>query len=176
MDRSALLERRFGCSQGSRFPLVLRDLRRDWHVEEPADAPSEQVELIDGLAGPPLPKLGRPICCTDDERHTAVVSLDDRWVIVRSGGAGATDQHDGHPRSPSEPERMETCHSLVDLDPERHSDGFCAQHKRGRPTARRHHRVVHAQRTQLGEESETHRIGITRCGRGDVCHPEMVGP
>ena len=112
---------------------------------EPADGPSVEVRLVDGLRSADIEQLGRPVRGAHEHRHACEVRLDDRRVQL-DGGRAARGQHDGGlPRAQGQAQREEAGAALVvvDVDLDAVAGGQRQGHRR-RARSGADHRVLDA--------------------------------
>ena len=140
-------------------PRGVRRLDRRAGIVEPAHRAAEEALLVDGLVGPDVAKLGRPVRGENDERRARVERLDHRGMELSRGGPRRRQQHDGLARGLGETDAEERARSLVDVHEDvrlrmplqRHRD------RRG-PRARRHARVLDALHGKLVHEGRGERL------------------
>ncbi len=86
---------------------------------EPLRMGPEEVHLVDGLGGPPVAQLGRPVRGQEDQGHPAERRLDDRGQEIGRGGARGREDGHGPARCLRHAQGEEARASLV----EQHTDG-----------------------------------------------------
>ncbi len=133
-------------------PRLFLALGRDAGRVGPAGRNAVQAVLLDGLRGPRVVELRRPVGRADDERHAGMVGLDDRRMEL--GGSRAARHADDRrpPRRHRQSQREEPGAALVeaDVDPESISQG---QSQRCRTRAGTDHGVGDAEVDPLVDES-----------------------
>ena len=83
---------------------------------EPADRPSEQLQLVDGLIGAGLPQFGGPVGGQEDEGNPGGVGFHHSRKQVGDRGAGGGDHRRRMPTDPGDSQRKEARRTLIDED------------------------------------------------------------
>ena len=115
------------------------------HLGEPAHGVAVQLQLVDRLAGPGVPQLGRAVGGADDQRHPALVGLQHRRVEVGGRRPRRAEDHGRLPGGAGGAEGEEGGRPLVeeDLHPHPRVAGQ-GQRQRGGPRPGRHRGGVDA--------------------------------
>ncbi len=108
-------------ARAQRSPRVTSLVGRHPGVDEPAHRPSVEVGLVDRLWCGDSLQLGRTVGGRGDQRHAALVGLDDRGMQLDRRSAAAREHDRGSAGREPEPERDERGTALVvmhvDCDP-----------------------------------------------------------
>src|ERR1019366_8778420 len=86
-------------------------------IDAPSRVTTEHPDLVDGLCGAAIARLGRTVGGDDDERNLRQGSLDDRGHVVGRGGARRAYEDDGAAGLTRDPERKESGAAFVEDHP-----------------------------------------------------------